>query len=239
MHTSLRRSALGAVAFFAVACGSASNDGTNATEDPAAGKPAPAAENADPRTDDELPTTAFCASSTENPARMRFAAFAPEPRAEYLALRQNQGTLPSPGLTKDLVTVAERGQLCAGAADAAKCKAAYEKLSPEIRLGYQLCFTRGDTVGCVESRAQAAAFLGSVKSIEEAFWLAEYDGYYGQCTYQEVVARGKKLADGSFQLAAMKGGGCADIFRAVINVKPDGTITEREAKKTDLELGCP
>lgn len=181
----------------------------------------------------------FCTSSEVDVSKVRFAALSPTPNAGYIALRRNIGTVPS-GLTDELETVAERGAICADATNASTCKLAYDALKPGVRVGYQVCFTRGDRAGCLETKAQAIAFLGSVKSIDEAFFVAEYEGYFGQCTYAEALSRGKQLADGSFRLAILHGDGCTDAFRAVIDVSPDGTIREIESKKVSIDFGgCP
>lgn len=238
MNASLR-SVPALLAVLAVACGSADNTGN---AEPNSGKPSSGAPETaapeSPTSDDDLPLAPFCAQGAADPAKTRFQALAPTERAEFMALRQNEGSIPG-GLTEDLADVATRGTLCAGAADPAKCKGAYDALKPPVQPGYHTCFTRGDVVGCLDTKTKAMAFLGEVHGLEEAFFIAEYEGYYGQCSYADVMSRGKALADGSFQLAIMKGGGCSDIFRAVINVKRDGTIREVESKKTDLELGCP
>lgn len=234
--TSLPKNLAVALTTLLFACGGAQSSDPSSSSpsesSPASGSPEAA--------DEELPGASFCGgATTKDVNKAIFEALAPAPNADYLAMRRNAGSVPSPGLTKDLETIAERGELCAGATDVAKCKADYAALSPPISLSDHHCFTRGDSVGCLETKAEAMAFLGKVHSIEEAFFVAAYDGYYAQCTYSQVVARGKQLADGTFRLDLMKGGGCADIFRAKITVLADGTVTEISSEKTDLDLGCP
>lgn len=168
-----------------------------------------------------------------------FVALAPDAPADYLALRRNGGGIPSPGLTKELSTVREVGTLCGGANDAAKCKDAYAALSPPVSVRDHHCFTRGDSVGCLETKAEAMAFLGTVSSLEEAVFVAQYEEYYATCSDSRISARGEALADGTLRLALFKQLGCDDSLRVVIDVARDGTITERASKKTGVALGCP
>jgi hypothetical protein len=220
---------------FLFACGGAADDPGSA----APGAPGTAAAEAEDAED--LSAAPFCAGSAsyDEVHAAVFAALSPDSAADYLALRRNAGGIPSPGLTKELITVSERGALCSGASDLAKCKDAYAALSPPISVSDHHCFTRGDTVGCLESKPEAVAFLGTVDSIEEAVFIAQYEQYYATCSDPRLSARAEKLADGTFRLALFKQLGCDDSLRVVIDVAPDGTIAERDSKKTGVALGCP
>ena len=157
-------------------------------------------------------------------------------------MRSNKGGIPSPGLSEELALVAERGQLCAGATDAAQCKQSYEALRPGIRLGFHHCYTRGNDAACVGNAADAVALLGGVHSLEEAFFVAEYAGYSLSCSSYYVVARGTALADGSFQLVLGKkraGGPCGALHRVVVNVAQDGSVNELETALVDESPACP
>lgn len=85
------------------------------------------------------------------------------------------------------------------------------------------------------------AFLGTVSSIEEAVFIAQYEGYSATCKDYRISARAEKLADGTFRLALFKPMGCVDndALRVVLDVSPNGTIVERDAKKSGVSLGCP
>lgn len=198
-----------------------------------------------PTSNEELELAPFCAMpgsiGYDIIGKAIFAALTPASPTEYLALRENVGVIPSPGLSKELRLVSERGQLCSGAGDLAKCRQAYDQVSPSIRPGFHHCFTRGDTVGCVEGTKDAMALIGQVDSIEEAYFVAEYGGYGVSCD-SRVPAYGKKLTDGSFQLALsklMSGGPCGQIHRALINVARDGTIREVKNELVDESPSCP
>lgn len=234
--TSLPKNLAIALTTFFLACGGQTSE-TSPSGSPSGSSPA---ENGTETTKaEDIPKAPFCGGARPGPAGIFFDALSPSPSAEYFSFRHNEGTIPG-GLTEDLVVIAERGELCGGATDVAKCKAAYEKLNPDVSERGHYCFTRGDTVGCLERKTDAMAFLGEVHSIEEAFFVAEYDRYWAQCTYAETLARGEKLADGSFRLVAQDGGGCDDVInRATITVAKDGTVTEIDSQKTDLSYGCP
>lgn len=230
------------------ACGASTTETTPETTPPGTEStpPAESATAADPRTDEEVPAAPFCSAGPavgyDVVAKAIFDALEPEEAAAYLALRQNVGTIPSPGLSEDLELVAERGQRCGDAANATACTTAYEALRPPVRLGYHHCYTRGDAAACVESGADALALLGHVSSIEEAFFVAEYAGYLLSCSTSYVAARGTKLADGSFQLVLGKqvaGGTCGQLHRAVVNVARDGTVRELESKLANATPACP
>jgi hypothetical protein len=219
-----------------IACNGAAE---NSTSSPAAGAPAAAA--ADPTDPDALPAAPFCAGSPkygEIEAAL-FAGILPDAPVDYFAQRRNVGGVPSPGLTKELYNVHEHGTLCGAASDIAKCKATYAALSPPISIKDHYCFTRGDSVGCLETKAEAMAFLGAVSSIEEAVFIAQYDDYWATCSDYRISARAETLADGRFRLALFQQDGCDDSLRAVIDVARDGTITELSSKKTGAGLGCP
>jgi hypothetical protein len=226
------------------ACGgSTSNDATSPPTNKGTEDGAIASEN--PTSEEQLEPAPFCAApgsiGYDFIGKAIFAALTPDSPTEYLALRENVGTVPSPGLSKELQLVSERGQLCSGAGDLAKCKQAYDQISPPIRLGFHHCFTRGNTVGCVESTKDAMALIGQVDSIEEAYFVAEYGGYGVSCA-TSVPAQGKKLTDGSFQLALSKmtsGGPCGQLHRAVINVARDGAIREVKIELVDANPSCP
>lgn len=221
--------------------------GATATEPeaPAGGTPATSS-TSPPSTSESLPLAPFCASGAVldymTVGKSIFEALTPEPPAQYLSLRQNAGTIPSPGLTKELEIVAERGQLCAASADVAACKSAYEALDPPIRLGLHHCFTRGEVASCVEGAAGAIGLLGNVSSLEEAFFVAEHAGYTVACDGTEGTARGQARPDGSFELSVAKqiaGGPCGQIQRAVVDVSSDGTVHERQATLVNATPSCP
>ena len=228
------------------ACGGVSNDVTGTPSPSAKGPDDGPATSENPTSDQELEVAPFCAAPGSTGydvvGKAIFAALTPDSPAAYLALRENVGGVPSPGLSKELRLVSERGQLCSGAGDVAKCRQAYDLISPAIRLGFHHCFTRGDTVACVESPKDAMALIGQVHSIEEAYFIAEYAGYGVSCASTSASAHGKKLTDGSFQLAVSKakaGGPCGQIHRAVINVARDGTVREVESELVDANPSCP
>lgn len=220
------------------------------TEAPPSGTQSPgsaaSSEDADPRTDEALPSASFCGAGPDaaydRVARTIFDALQPDAATAYLALRQNVGGIPSPGLSEELRDVAERGQRCSDATDVEACVNAYEALRPDIRVGFQHCYTRGDVAACVESVADAVALLGQVSSIDEAFFVAEYAGYSVSCSPSDVAARGKQLADGSYRLVLGKrraGGPCGQLHRAVVDVQPDGTVEELESTLVDENPSCP
>lgn len=219
--------------------------GATEAQAPAGGVPATSA-SSPPSTSESLPLAPFCSPGAVldyvTVGRAIFEGLTPEPATQYLSLRENVGVIPSPGLTKELHVVAERGQLCAAAGDVAACKSAYEALVPPIRLGFHHCFTRGDVAACVEDAAGAIALLGDVSSLEEAFFVAEQAGYTVACDGTEATARGQARPDGSFELSVAKhvaGGPCGQIQRAVVDVSRDGIVHEREATLVDASPSCP
>ena len=195
------------------------------------------------KTLEELPLASFCEGGTgqsyDAVVMSIFDSLAPAPAATYLALRRNVGAVPSPGLSEEMELVTDRGQLCGDAPDVDQCKSAYDALRPPIRDDYQYCYTRGDTATCVENVADAIVLLGQVHTVNEAFFVAGWEGYSPSC---KLPSRGKALADGSFDLVVeQRRGGrpCGQIFRANINVTSDGTITERDATLLDDSPSCP
>ena len=225
------------------ACGGSTT--SDATTSPAGEKTEQPAANASATpTDETLAPASFCTGGSvgyDSVGEAIFAALTPDSPVGYLALRQNVGGIPSPGLSKELRLVRERGQVCSGASDVAKCQKAYDAVSPEIRLGFQHCFTRGDAVGCVESVSEAIALLGHVSSLEEAYFVAEYAGYGVSCG-TTAPSQGKQLADGSFRLSVSKttaGGPCGKINRALVEVARDGSVRELSLEVVVENPSCP
>lgn len=244
MKDFLRQTTPHALVLFLAACGgSAETAPRESTGEPTQAAPTdPSSTTAD----EDLPLASFCSAgqvpSYEAIGKTIFDALAPDAPASYLALRRNKGGIPSPGLTEELELVAERGRRCDGAPDAASCAKAYDALRPRIRLGFQHCFTRGGTAACVQSATDAMTLLGHVTSIEEAFFVAEYAGYGVTCSSSDVAARGKALADGSFELVLAKtkaGGPCGQVHRAVVVVGRDGSVVERKSELVDDSPSCP
>lgn len=187
-----------------------------------------------------MPRAPFCdGPSSQDVGKVLFAALSPEKAADYVARRAYGGTIPG-GLTDELHTLDERGTLCSGASDVAACKDAYAALGLPLRFGSHVCFTRGDSVGCLPSKADAMAFLGTVDSIEEAIFIAQYDGYAATCNDYRIFVRAAQLADATFRLTLLKDIGCnGKATRALVDVSKDGNVNERDAEEIDVALGCP
>jgi hypothetical protein len=217
------------------ACGAQTEESTPSGASPAGSPEAPSLADAE-----DMPRPSFCTGpSGQDVGAALFAGLAPSKAPDYLARRQYGGELPG-GLTEELHTVEERGTLCSGATDATACKEAYAALKPPARFGDHLCFTRGDGVGCLATKTDAMAFLGTIDSVEEAIFIAQYDGYGATCNDYRIFTRATQLADGTFRLALLKGTGCnSETMRALVDVSQDGNVVERDAKQVDVAQGCP
>jgi hypothetical protein len=215
------------------ACGAQTEESSPSTT-PATTSPAPTLAEVE----EDMPRPAFCTGpSSRDIGAALFAALAPSEPADYLARRHNKGQIPG-GLEEELVE--ERGVLCSGANDVTACKKTYAALRPPVRAGDHLCFTRGDSVGCLTTKADAMALLGTIDSVEEAIFIAQYDGYGATCDDYRIFVRATELGGGTFRLALLRRAGCnSPTTRALVDVAPDGTVTERDAKEVDVSLGCP
>jgi hypothetical protein len=220
--------------------------GATEAQAPTGGLPVTSSTSPPASANGSLPLAPFCTPGAVidyvTVGRAIFEGLTPQPAADYLSLRENVGTIPSPGLTKELQVVAERGRLCAASGDVAACKSAYEAIDPPIRLGFHYCFTRGDVAACVEDATGAIALLGDVSSLEEAFFVAEHAGYTVACDGTEATARGQARPDGSFELSVAKhiaDGPCGQIQRALVHVSRDGTVLEREVTLVNASPSCP
>ena len=235
----MRSSILGSLALascsLVAACGAATED------PPPSGEPSASSPNAPSLADaEDMSRPSFCTGpSSQDIGRALFAGTSPSKAADYLARRQYGGQIPG-GITDDLHTVEERGAPCSGATDAAACNAAYAALKPPHRFGDHLCFTRGDDVGCLATKADAMAFLGTIDSVEEAIFIAQYDGYGATCNDYRIFTRATQLADGTFRLTLLARGGCSSTStRALVDVSPNGDVVERDAEEVEVNLGCP
>src|SRR5688572_24317653 len=127
------------------ACGGAS------TVEPAGGGTTSDPNSAPKEAEGEL--TSFC-TAPATPGSFAdtriFAGLEPTSPTDYLALRHNEGGFDGPWPRK-VITVAERGKLCAKAPDAAKCEQDYASLVLNELFFPYVFYTRGQDVGIVRS----------------------------------------------------------------------------------------
>lgn len=206
----------------------------------------PAAAAGDPRGDSAAPkmiAPAFCASSLEvdetSVARRIFEGLTPAPAADYVALRRLEVSLPSrrdedPGL----VTLGERGKVCATARDGTKCEKAYRGLATQDVWLPLVFFTRGDTVGIARTPASAMALLGTIDSPEEAFFIAGVSGYRFSCRGANAAGY-RDMGDG-FELVAEAGGCGKPVERITVRVHANGDTEETSRVTTEAVTdSCP
>jgi hypothetical protein len=190
--------------------------------------------------DEELPSAQFCQRQDNERTpqyRFRFDALEPVRPYDYLALLLPLQPQAYAGQDDEFRVDTERGAMCGAATDIAACKAAYAAI-PKVTATWRICFTRGDEVGCLDTKKQAMSFLDEVDSIEEAMFVAEYDGYITTCENELVAARGRKLDDGSFRVALASYAGCDDSLRVILDVARDGTVKPVKSWEVAYGFGC-
>lgn len=196
--------------------------------------PAPAAKTDATSTQPTMSAPAFCASSPADDALPQriFAQLAPRVSADYLALRRFEISVPTPSETDaGLVTLLERGKLCATAADPARCTKSYNALAYEAPWSPIVYFTRGDEVGVVKSAANAVTLLGGVDSAEEAFFVAGLAGFRFSCGGSNPAAY--RATDDGFEIATEVGGCGKPRERVVVHVHASGAIDEVSRTTTE------
>lgn len=229
-----------AVALVTSACGGKA-EGTN---DPSSGGTSDSADPGAKATEPAAPamtSPAFCAGSptADDVDKRIFDALTPVTPSDYLALRRLEVSVPSPREEDPgLVTMKERGTKCASASDAAACTKAYGRLETRNVWSPYVFFTRGDSVGIVQSRAAAMSLLGRVDSPEEAFFVAALDGARFECG--GATPTGYRVVDGAFELLTDRGGCGKPLERVVVRVYADGTTEEISSVTTEpVTQPCP
>lgn len=226
------------VSLTAVACSAQSEQGPATSQAPSEAEPAQQGTSEAEGQDADLPVSPFCDHVNAKGFGRGFIDFLhPAPSADYVAQLTALHPQAYAGQDDEFRTAGEIGVLCSGANDVASCKTAYDAI-PTVTAPSRTCFTRGDEVGCLDAKAQAMAFLGEVHSVEEAMFIASYDGYETACSDQRVIARGKELANHTFRLALARSTGCNTSDRVIIDVARDGTIALRKSWTTDFAFGC-
>ena len=184
---------------------------------------------------------AFCAASPADDgiSQRIFDQLAPRVGSDYLALRRFEVTVPSPqDGDRGLVTLLERGTLCANAADAAQCKKRYGALSYDAPWSPYVYFTRGNEVGVVKSAASAVALLGGVDSVEEAYFVAGLASFRFSCGGANPAAY--RATDDGFEIVTEVGGCGVPLERVVLHVHASGAIDEVSRTTTEAVTStCP
>lgn len=166
-----------------------------------------------------------------------FTKLAPSPAPDYLALRLLSLSVPE-SLPSDagLITLRERGTLCATATDRAACSKAHAALSTQDRLIPFVTYTRGDVIAKVTTVAKAIAFLGVIDAPEEAYFIADLASYRYPCGGK--IPTGYRAAPDGFDLVTSLGGCGKPLERVVLRVHGNGVLEEIARETVEPETSA-
>ncbi|MCP3165506.1 hypothetical protein [Myxococcus qinghaiensis] len=137
------------------------------------------------------------------------------------------------------------GTACATATEQTNCRFGLETLTPTTGFNtscgasgcvtYYLATTQGDVVTAYNSVESLLGFLGTIDTPQEAALRVFADGdrsYHVNCVELEQGAV-KANADGSFNVVATTGSGCAgepSLWQHVLRVSPQGEVRETRSE---------
>ncbi|MFK7929419.1 MAG: ferritin-like domain-containing protein [Myxococcota bacterium] len=164
--------------------------------------------------------------------------FTPAEPVDFLAIRTSSD-MRDPR-TEDGATL---GTACSGASNKDTCISTLAASVPGST-GYGYCgmgcsdtglvYTRGDTVGLVDSPQEAAAFFGTIDTVAEVLHLVRTHDHEPNCTTLQATAKAGYQIEATFQTSDCP----FTDERRLLSVAADGTLTQLKMLERTVGGGC-